>query len=90
MMLKMPTIEERQSEYDNQEELARKRGDYEKKITRITSEVQDLKRTLEQMQRQNEEHKGKLVKKEAREMLKEREQHLGLLEGELLRVQAEA
>ena len=47
MMLKMPTIDERQSEYDNQEELARKRKEYEKKITRLTSEVQDLKRTLE-------------------------------------------
>ena len=73
MMLKMPTIEERESEHDNVEELERKKKEYLNKVSRLNNEVDTLKQDLTKMQKQNEEHKVKLVKKEAREMLKERE-----------------
>jgi len=44
MTLKLPTIDERESEHDNIEELERKKKDYTYKISRMRTEVEELKR----------------------------------------------
>ena len=89
MVLKMPTIEERESEHDNEEELNRKAETYTKKIDRLRKDVENLKLQLSSMQSQNEEHKTKLIKKEAQEMLYEREKHITTLEDSLARINLE-
>ena len=89
MVLKMPTIEERESEHDNEEELDRKAEAYTKKIDRLRKDVENLKSQLSSMQSQNEEHKTKLIKKEAQEMLYEREKHITTLEESLARINLE-
>ena len=42
----MPTIEERESEHDNEEELDRKADAYNKKIERLKKDVENLKSQL--------------------------------------------
>ena len=49
MMLKMPTIEERESEHDNVEELERKKKEYLNKVSRLNNEVDTLKQDLTKM-----------------------------------------
>jgi len=86
----MPTIEERESEHDNEEELDRKAEAYKKKIDRLKKDGENLKLQLSSMQSQNEEHKTKLIKKEAQEMLYEREKQITTLEESLARINLEA
>jgi len=85
----MPTIEERESEHDNEEELDRKAEAYKKKIDRLKKDGENLKLQLNSMQSQNEEHKTKLIKKEAQEMLYEREKQITTLEDSLARINLE-
>lgn len=49
MIMRMPTIEERESEHDNKEELERKEKEYKKKIARLEQEMSDLRGKREDM-----------------------------------------
>ncbi len=66
---RLPTIAERDSESDLKEELDRKERDYQKKIVRLTGEVESLRLVHQQMTQSHAEMKRKMVKKNAPEML---------------------
>ena len=80
---RMPTIMERDSESDLKEELDRKERDYLKKIVRLTGELESLRLVQVQMTQSHNEMKRKMVKKNAHEMLKDRDEMIKQLEMQL-------
>lgn len=62
------------------EELDRKERDYQKKIVRLTGEVESLRLVHQQMTQSHAEMKRKMVKKNAPEMLKDRDEMIRQLE----------
>lgn len=56
------------------EELERKERDYQKKIVRLTGELESLRLVQVQMTQSHNEMKRKMVKKNAQEMIKDRDE----------------
>ncbi len=80
---RLPTIAERDSESDLKEELDRKERDYQKKIVRLTGEVESLRLVHQQMTQSHAEMKRKMVKKNAPEMLLDRDEMIRQLKMQL-------
>jgi hypothetical protein len=90
MIMRMPAIEERESEHDTKEELDRKEREYQRMISKIESDIYILRGKREMMIKQNEEQKGKMVKREAGVILGEKEQVEKQLREDVERVKQEA
>lgn len=73
-------IAERDSESDLKEELDRKEREYQKKIVRLTGELESLRLVHEQMTQNHAEMKRKMVKKNAPEMIRDRDETIRELE----------
>ena len=83
-MFRLPTIAERESESDLKEELDRKEREYEKKITRLNSDVEILRKSRDQALLSHAEMKLKMIKKGGDEMLSERENTIRDMKRELI------
>jgi poly-gamma-glutamate capsule biosynthesis protein CapA/YwtB (metallophosphatase superfamily) len=79
----LPTIQERDSESDLKEELDRKEREYQKKIVRLQGEVESLRLVHEQVTASHAEMTRKMVKKNASDMIKDRDETIRQLELQL-------
>lgn len=80
---RLPTIQERDSESDLKEELDRKEREYQKKIVRLQGEVESLRLVHEQVTASHAEMTRKMVKKNASDMIKDRDETIRQLELQL-------